>query len=71
MGATTDISYDVQMGCMDDAWTVAMTDEMHSVWTDCTDDAQTGAPKRVMYDVLTDGYFTGFSCRLFTAFFSL
>ena len=51
------------MGCMDDAWTGAMTDVMHDVWTGCMDDARTGALKGVMYDVLTVGDFTRFSCR--------
>ena len=51
MGAMTDITHDVQMGCMDDAWTFTMTDISHEVRMGFTDDAWTGAPKGIMYDV--------------------
>ena len=63
MGAMTDITHDVQMGCMDDAWTFTMTDISHEVRMGFTDDARTAAPKGIMYvdgfaadsDELTDG----------------
>ena len=62
MGAKTDITHDVQIGCTDDAETGAMTDVSHELWMGFTDDAWTGAPKGIIYDVLMVGDFTGFSC---------
>ena len=52
--------HDVWMGCMDDAWTVTMTDVLHELRMGCMDDACTGALKGVMYDLLTVVILSGF-----------
>ena len=59
----TDMTYDVWVDGMDNAWMGATIDIMHNVQTDSMDDAWMGAMTDVPYDVWTDGDITWISCR--------